>query len=109
MTETLDRMFLASKGIPLKIVEMRILTTKWVGKAWEKATSNPEFMRSTFERTGLSLPISDTTLPTTTQRTLIDGSLDAERIKFYGNDEPVEAEPLSDSSESSGDLFSSES
>ena len=85
---------------------MRILTTKWVGKAWEKAPSNPEFMRSTFERTGLSLPISDIPL---TQRTLIDGSLDAERIKFYGNDEPVEAEPLSDSSESSGDLFSSES
>ena len=38
--------------------------------------------------------------------TLIDGSLDAEHIKFYGNDEPVEVDPLSDSSgspsESSG-------
>ena len=87
---------------------MRILTTK-VGWKGVGESSSCLQSRSTFERTGLSLPISDITLPTTTQRTLIDGSLDAERIKFYGNDEPVEVEPLSDSSESSGDLFSSES
>ena len=85
---------------------MRVLTTRWVGDAWQKVTEDPKFMKSTFEGTGLSLPISDTHVihvPTIHTKTLIDGSLD-ERIHFYGHDELVEVGPLSDSSSDSDSM-----
>ena len=80
---------------------MRVLTTRWVGDAWQEVTEDPKFMKSTFEGTGLSLPISDThVMYQRLTKTLIDGSLD-ERIHFYGHDELVEVDPLSDSSSDS--------
>ena len=68
--------------------------------AWQKVTEDPKFIKSTFESTGLSLPISACT---NDSKGLIDGSLD-ERIHFYGHDELVEVDPLSDSSSDSDSM-----
>ena len=59
-------------NIKITTMELRQLTTKWLGEAWEKCLEDPEFMVGTFERTGLSLPL--------------DGSEDAEMIRFDGVD-----------------------
>ena len=49
--------------------QLRILTTRWVGEAYEEVCRDSEFMKGTFESTGLSLRL--------------DGSED-DKIHFVG-------------------------
>ena len=57
-------------NVKINTTDLRCLTTKWLGEAWDKILADPEFMIGTFKRTGLSLPL--------------DGSEDAEAIRFDG-------------------------
>ena len=83
--------------VKIKLQELRIKTTKWVGDAWEEVCKDVDFMKGTFIKTGLSVNIN--------------GSED-HLIKFDGQHLPEVEIPSSDAEEepsSSDDTSSDES
>ena len=41
----------------INLATLRAYTTKWLAEAWETVMAKKDFVRGTFERTGLSLPL----------------------------------------------------
>ena len=76
-------------------LDINSIVTHWVSDAWEALLKKPDFMRSTFQRMGLSLPLN--------------GSEDAEYIRFDGQGvDPISVDSDDDDSEDAqGDGVSS--